>query len=78
MAKAACNNRQYEERKKPKAEKEASRSKTEASARAAEEARRKESMAHLGELTRAAHEAGMSYGQYMAKKRITEGVTEHG
>lgn len=76
VAKAACNKRQYEERKKPKAEKEASRAK--ASARAAEEARRKESMAHLGELTRAAHEAGLSYGQYMAKKRMAEGVTEHG
>ena len=69
----ACNNRQYEERKKPKAEKEASRSKTEASARAAEEARRKEAMAHLGNLTREAHEAGLSYGQYMAKKRMAKG-----
>ena len=77
-AKEACNNRQYEERKKPQPEKEASRTKIEASARAAEEARRKESMAHLGELTREAHEAGLSYGQYMAKKRMAEGVTEHG
>ena len=48
------------------------------SARAAEEARRKEAMAHLGELMREAHEAGLSYGQYMAKKRMAEGVTEHG
>ena len=72
-AKEACNNRQYEERKKPKAGKEASRTKTEMSARAAEEARRKESMAHLGELTREAHEAGLSYGQYMAQKRMAKG-----
>lgn len=72
-AKEACNNRQYEERKKPKTEKEASRTKTEMSARAAKEARRKESMAHLGELTREAHEAGMSYGQYMAQKRMAKG-----
>lgn len=72
-AKAACNKRQYEERKKPKPEKEASRTKTGASARESEKARRKESMAHLGELTREAHEAGMSYGQYMAKKRMAEG-----
>ena len=48
------------------------------SARAAEEARRKEAMAHLGELTREAHEAGLSYGQYMAQKRMAKGVTEHG
>ena len=47
-------------------------------ARVQEEARRKEAMAHLGELTREAHEAGLSYGQYMAQKRITEGVTGHG
>ena len=77
-AKAACNRRRYEERKKPKPEKEASRTKTEMSARAAEEARRKESMAHLGELTREAHEAGLSYGQYMAQKRMAKGVIEHG
>lgn len=77
-AKAACNRRQYEERKKPKPEKEASRTKTEMSARAAEEARRKEAMAHLGELTREAHEAGLSYGQYMAQKRMAKGVIEHG
>lgn len=77
-AKEARNNRQYEERKKPQPEKEASRTKTEMSARAAEEARRKESMAHLGELTREAHEAGLSYGQYMAQKRMAKGVTEHG
>lgn len=72
-AKAACNRRQYEERKKPKPAKEASRTKTEMSARAAEEARRKEAMAHLGELTREAHEAGLSYGQYMAQKRMVKG-----
>ena len=73
VAKAACNKRQYEERKKTKPEKEASRTKTEMSARAAEEARRKEAMAHLGELTREAHEAGLSYGQYMAQKRMVKG-----
>lgn len=72
-AKAACNKRQYEERKKPKPEKEASRTKTEMSAKASEEARRKESMAHLGELTRTAHEEGLSYGQYMAQKRMAKG-----
>jgi hypothetical protein len=77
-AKEACNNRQYEERKKPKPEREVSRKKAAALAREAEKARRKESMAHLGELTREAHEAGLSYGQYMAKKRMAEGVTEHG
>ena len=72
-AKAACNKRQYEEQKKPKPEKEASRTKTGASARAAEEARRKEAMAHFGELTREAHEEGLSYGQYMAQKRMAKG-----
>lgn len=77
-AKAACNKRQYEERKKPKSEKEVSRKKAAALAREAEKARRKESMAHLGELTREAHEAGMSYGQYMAQKRMAKGVTEYG
>ena len=45
----------------------------EMSARAAEEARRKEAMACLGELTREAHEAGMSYGKYIAQKRMAEG-----
>ena len=78
VAKAACNRRRYEERKKPQPEKEVSRTKAETSARAAEEARRKESMAHLGELTREAHEAGLSYGQYMAQKRMAKGVTEYG
>ena len=78
VPKRANSRRQVAEWKKPQPEKEASRTKTEMSARAAEEARRKESMAHLGELTREAHEAGMSYGQYMAKKRMAEGVTEHG
>ena len=78
VPKRANSRRQAAEWKKPQPEKEASRTKTEMSARAAEEARRKESMAHLGELTREAHEAGMSYGQYMAKKRMAEGVTEHG
>ena len=78
VPKRANSRRQAAEWKKPQPEKEESRTKIEASARAAEEARRKESMAHLGELTRAAHEAGMSYGQYMAKKRMAEGVTEHG
>ena len=28
---------------------------------------------HLGEMTRAAHEAGLSYGQYMAQKRMAKG-----
>ena len=60
------------------AQKESEPEKKVSGKRAAEEARRKESMAHLGELTREAHEAGMSYGQYMAKKRMAEGVTEHG
>ena len=78
VPKRANSRRQVAEWKKPQPEKEASRTKTEMSARAAEEARRKESMAHLGELTREAHEAGMSYGQYMAKKRMAEGVTEYG
>ena len=72
-AKAARNKRQHEEQKKLKPEKEASRTKTEMSARAAEEARRKEAMAHLGELTREAHEAGLSYGKYMAQKRMAKG-----
>ena len=48
------------------------RSKTSA-AKASEGARRKESMAHLGELTRTAHEEGLSYGQYMAQKRMEKG-----
>ena len=48
------------------------RSKTSA-AKASEEARRKESMAHLGELTRTAHEEGLSYGQYMAQKCMEKG-----
>ena len=58
---------------KTKPEKEMSKTKEELSEKEAEEARRKESMAHLGELTREAHEAGMSYGQYMAKKRMAKG-----
>ena len=77
--------RQYEERyarkiakKEPKPEKEASRTKAEALAKEAEEARRKESMTRLAENGRAAREAGLSYGQYMAKKRMAKGVTEHG
>lgn len=78
VPKRSNSRRQAAEWKKPKPEKEASRTKTEMSARAAEEARRKEAMAHLGELTREAHEAGLSYGQYMAKKRMAKGVTEHG
>ena len=78
VPKRANSRRQAAEWKKPQPEKEASRTKTETSARAAEEARRKEAMAHLGELTREAHEAGLSYGQYMAKKRMAKGVTEHG
>ena len=78
VPKMANSRRQAAEWKKPKPEKEASRTKTEMSARAAEEARRKEAMAHLGELTREAHEAGLSYGQYMAKKRMAKGVPEHG
>ena len=78
VPKRANSRRQAAEWKKPQPEKEASRTKTEVSARAAEEARRKEAMAHLGELTREAHEAGMSYGQYMAKKRMEKGVPEHG
>lgn len=73
VAKAACNRRQYEERKKPKPEKEASRTKAEALAKEAEEARRKESMTRLAENGRAAREAGLSYGQYMAKKRMAKG-----
>ena len=43
------------------------------SAKASEEARRKESMAHLGELARTAHEEGLSYGQYMAQKCMKKG-----
>lgn len=59
--------------KESEPEKEVPKAKTEMSARAAEEARRKEAMAHLGNLTREAHEAGLSYGQYMAKKRMAKG-----
>ena len=55
------------------AQKESEPEKKVSGKKAAEEARRKESMAHLGELTREAHEAGMSYGQYMAKKRMAKG-----
>ena len=72
--------RQYEERyarkiakKEPKPEKEESRTKAEALAKEAEEARRKESMTRLAENGRAAREAGLSYGQYMAKKRMAKG-----
>lgn len=41
----------------------------EMSAREAKEARRRASLAHLGELNREAKAAGLSYGQYMAQKR---------
>lgn len=43
----------------------------EMSAREAKEARRRASLAHLGELNREAKAAGLSYGQYMAQKRET-------
>ena len=58
---------------KQKPKEKAAKTKEELLAKEAEEARRKESAAHLGELTKTAHEAGMSYGQYMAKKRMAKG-----
>ncbi|MGP1408638.1 dATP/dGTP diphosphohydrolase domain-containing protein [Selenomonas sp.] len=71
-AKAAYNKRQSKECKQKPKEK-AAKTKEELSAKEAEEARRKESAVHLGELTKTAREAGMSYGQYMAKKRMAKG-----
>ena len=76
-ARAAYNKRQCKEHK-TKPEKEMSKTKEELSAKEAEEARRKESVAYLGELTKTAREAGMSYGQYMAKKRMAKGCEKHG
>lgn len=60
------NKRQEPERKKPKPAGESSK-------KVAAEVRRKESLAHLGEINKAAHESGMSYGQYMAAKRLAKG-----
>jgi len=71
-AKAAYNKRQSKECK-TKPEKEMPKTKEELSEKEAEEVRRKESAAHLDELTKTAREAGMSYGQYMAKKRTAKG-----
>ena len=71
-----CMRRSAQKEQKPA--EEVSRTKEPKSAKKAEEARRKESAAHLGELTKTAREAGMSYGKYMAQKRITEGCEKHG
>lgn len=55
-----------------------SKTKEELSAKEAEEVRRKESAAHLGGLTKTACESGMSYGKYMAQKRMAKGCEKHG
>lgn len=78
VPKRANSRRQAAEWKKPKPEKEAPRTKMETSARAAEDARRKGSMSRLGKLTKTAHEAGMSYGQYMAQKRMAKDGEKYG
>ena len=69
--KSAVKRQSKECKHKPK--EKAEKTKEELSAKEAEEARRKESAVHLGELTKTAREAGMSYGQYMAKKRAAKG-----
>ena len=74
--KKRCMRKSAQKEQKPA--EEMSRTKEPKSAKKAEEARLKESAAHLGELTKTAHEAGMSYGQYMAKKRMTKGCEKHG
>ena len=71
-----CMRRSAQKEQKPA--KEESRTEEEKPAKDVDEERRKESSAHLGGLTKTAYKAGMSYGQYMAKKRITKGCEKHG